>query len=165
MSRWHWRQWTQNDRLFALIAVSVLTSVLALGGSRTSWMLASAPIPVVAGIVGVWGWAGRLPGPALAMLTLALYCVLQAIPFPPGVLEAIAPANAGVWEQALSGFSDPARAWTSLSLDPGASWIEAFKWTLYAGLLPRPRSTPSAHALNISRLRSSVRASHSWSLG
>lgn len=132
-SRWPWQRWTTTHWLLALLATSLCASVLALGGSRMGWMLASMPVPVVAALLGV-RLAGRLPPPALVMLALAGYCVLQALPFPFGVVAAIAPANAETWTRALEGFSDAAPAWISLSLDPGATWVEAFKWTLYAGL-------------------------------
>src|SRR5207253_733339 len=72
--------------------------------------------------------------PVLTCGALALYTLLQALPLPVGLLRVIAPANADVWERVLLPFGEPALRWASLSLDPGASVVEALKWATYAAV-------------------------------
>jgi hypothetical protein len=51
---------------------------------------------------------------------------------PAEVMEWLAPANADVWKRSFHGFGEPGPSWTSISLDPGASWVESLKWFIYA---------------------------------
>ncbi len=69
--------------------------------------------------------------PAWIFFALAGVCVLQAVPLPAGLVRAIAPANADIWTRAMHPFGEGAASWLSLSLDPGATWGEALRWSSY----------------------------------
>lgn len=119
----------------------VLQSLVVVGAAQ---MLGAVHVPVLLGValVGLFACAlcyrarlvpaWRVPRPALILGALAAYTVIQAVPLPIGLLSSLASANAEVWQGALSPFREPGPAWASLSLDPGASYVEALKWLLYA---------------------------------
>jgi hypothetical protein len=128
-----------------LFVSSVIGSVLAIGTVHTSTLLvvaaaafgavalmlysrAAAPAaPVAAGPIS-------LSLPLVTCLALVAYTLLQAVPLPIGVLRTIAPANADVWERVLMPFAEAPLRWASISLDPGASVVEALKWSVYAAV-------------------------------
>jgi len=122
-----------------LFAASVIGSVLAIGTVHTTTLLVVAA--AVFGAAALLAYARSadtsssgqltLSVPVITFGALAAYTLLQAMPLPIGVLRVIAPANADVWERALLPFGEPPRSWASLSLDPGASAIEALKWAVY----------------------------------
>jgi hypothetical protein len=64
------------------------------------------------------------------MWGLAAFSALQALPLPFGLVHRLSPTAAEVWARAgeLTGRS---YSWVSISLDPGASWLEALKWMTY----------------------------------
>jgi hypothetical protein len=74
----------------------------------------------------------RLPAPALVLIGLSVWSALQAAPLPLHLLEVIAPRNADVWARALRPFGEAPVRFGSISLDPGASCLEALKWFVYA---------------------------------
>lgn len=76
----------------------------------------------------------RIPTPAWLLVSAAVYSILQAVPLPFEWLTQIAPANADTWGRALKplGLGPPERS--SLSLDPGASLVEALKYWTYAAV-------------------------------
>ncbi|MBI4954900.1 MAG: O-antigen ligase family protein [Myxococcales bacterium] len=115
------------------VAAAVLGSVMALGAVHV-------PVMAVVGCVATLGLgvAIRLGArahfrPALVFGALALYSALQAIPLPMGILRAIAPSNADVWSRALLPFGAELTA-APVSLDPGASLVEALRWYSYGAL-------------------------------
>jgi hypothetical protein len=99
--------------LLVVAAFASLTAVVALSASRDG--------------------AVRLlcSTPALVFWLLAAYTVLQAAPIPVAWLTRIAPANADVWKRCLMPFGEAGPTRASLSLDPGASWLESVKWFTY----------------------------------
>lgn len=120
----------------ALIAV-VVGSVLAIGTVHAPFMVAAAGLSAIALATATVVRRKRLrfvPGPALVMFALALYCLFQLIPLPMSWLEVIAPANADVWARALQPFGDGPPNTAPISLDPGATWIEALRWFSYGAV-------------------------------
>ncbi len=122
--------------VIALLALTVVGSVLAVGTVHTVVLLCIAPFAVAS---GVWalvlngrGFAG-VPGPARVALALSTYSVAQALPIPLSVLRTVSPASASLWTGALASLGESAR-WFSLSLDPAASLVEALKWSCYAAV-------------------------------
>jgi tetratricopeptide (TPR) repeat protein len=63
--------------------------------------------------------------------TLALICLLQAVPLPLGWLQQIAPSQADVWVRALEPFGVPPPAYATLSLAPHRTLVEAAKMASY----------------------------------
>lgn len=126
----------------ALFVATVIGSVLAIGTVHTTTLLIVAFGAFGAAALGAYAHAaskataGRvaLSVPVITCLALAGYTLVQAIPLPIGLLRAIAPANADVWERALLPFGEPAVRWASISLDPGASLVEALKWSVYGAV-------------------------------
>jgi O-Antigen ligase len=89
---------------------------------------------------GVW-----LPLPAIFLCVLAAYTLAQTVPMPLRWLEAIAPTNARVWAQCLLPFGERSPTWAPISLDPGASWVEALRWTTYALVFLAASAVASRH--------------------
>lgn len=118
-----------------LLALLLLGSVLPLGSVHVPIFLAVAVVAMITGAVSLLG-AGRLrgalPGVAVVLASVSAYTALQAIPIPMGVLRHMSPTAADVWSRALLPFAEGAPRLASLSLDPGASWVEALKWWTYA---------------------------------
>ncbi len=125
-----------------LLALGVVGSVLAVGSVHTGALLVVAlvvlgalTLEIYAGLASPGARRPSLSLPAGILGALALYSLAQAVPLPFSLLRAVAPANADVWARALLPFGelDPPR-WASLSLDPGASLIEALRWATYAAV-------------------------------
>jgi tetratricopeptide (TPR) repeat protein len=104
---------------------------LALGGAHVAAVLIVGPAvlasatllavsdrerPLIAATTVAWGLAG--------------VCLVQAVPVPLPVVRLLSPAAAEVWSQSLRPIHESVR-WASLSLDPGASLLEAYKWSMY----------------------------------
>lgn len=122
--------------MIAALAITLCGSVLAVGTVHVVVLLVVAPFAVAAGawaILRVGRGVPGVPGPARIAFGLALYCVLQAVPLPLSLLRKISPASAVIWGRALSSLGIVAR-WQSLSLDPGASVVEALKWFCYGAV-------------------------------
>lgn len=120
--------------VFGLLGLSVVGSVLAAGTVHVSVLLVIAPLALAA---GVFAWLrdpdAVVPAPALLLLALAGYSALQAAPLPLGVVRWLHPEGAAIWEQTFATLGvSPSLA--SLSLDPGASLVEALKWSCYGSV-------------------------------
>jgi tetratricopeptide (TPR) repeat protein len=124
----------------ALVSLGVLVvgSALAVGTVHYEvliWVAGFAVVSTSVVLVLARSQVRALPPPALVLLALAAWSALQALPMPIAVLSKIAPHNADVWTRALHPFGDPALRFGSISLDPGASLVEALKWFVYAMVL------------------------------
>ena len=122
-----------------LLGAVVCGSVLAIGTVHLPVLLVVAAGAFAAAAVALHRAAqarrgAGLPFPSLVFAALAAYTLLQALPMPIGWLKVIAPANADVWERCLFPFGEAGPRWASLSLDPGASVVEALKWSTYAAV-------------------------------
>lgn len=115
-----------------LLWVLVLGSALAMGTVHASTTLVVAPIALVAGGIALRA-ESRLHPSFWIFVALALYTLLQSVPLPAGVVQALSPAGADVWERSLLPFGEDGPTWLSLSIAPGASSLEALKWLSYAG--------------------------------
>lgn len=73
----------------------------------------------------------RVPAPVWVIAGLGLYSLLQSLPMPLGWLQRLSPSAAMAWSRSLLPFSEEVRL-GSLSVDPGASTVEAAKWLAYA---------------------------------
>src|SRR5262245_3257510 len=113
-----------------LLALSVVGSMLAIGTAYPAILLVVAMPVVAALLVAVGPWfseSPRLGAPALIAVVLALYTLVQALPLPASLLNTLTPLNADVWQRALLPFGSQGSAWASISLDPGASYVEVLK--------------------------------------
>ncbi|WP_438015899.1 O-antigen ligase family protein [Sorangium sp. So ce315] len=123
-----------------LLAVTIAGSVLAIGAVHTPTLAVVASITAVAAALSLR--ASALAGreshvrslPALTLLGLTTYTLLQAAPLPLPWLERLSPASADVWSRALMPLGEAAPRHASVSLDPGATLLEATKWLTYAGV-------------------------------
>lgn len=126
-----------DKALEASVGLAVMGSVLGLGSVHPPVITLVALVSTLALALALWLRDARSPaivGPALVCWGLAAWCLVQLVPLPIGWLEAIAPTNADIWQRALLplGEAGPARA--SISLDPGATMIEAARWFSYGAL-------------------------------
>ncbi|HRI67525.1 MAG TPA: O-antigen ligase family protein, partial [Polyangium sp.] len=123
----------------ALTALVVLGSALAIGAVHVQTIVILAPIAFIAAGLGLLHdmkrrGATAIALPAMIALVLAFLTLLQAIPLPIAWLTKIAPTNADIWSRSLMPFGEAGPQFASLSLDPGASLVEALKWSSYAAL-------------------------------
>jgi hypothetical protein len=104
----------------------LLGAVLAVGSVH---VVSAIVVALASGVVAtLLLWDYELPRtallPCLAALALSAYCALQALPLPYAVTSALAKGAVAIWDRSL----EPAGitlAWVPLSLDPGASLVEA----------------------------------------
>lgn len=129
-----WRSVIASDGLFILVLVG---SVLPLGAVHNPVFLGVAVVTMLAALRMLLG----APRPAIATVglaavlgCLALYTALQAVPIPLGWLDGLSPTAAAVWRHVVEPPGLPIPRLASLSLDPGATWIEALKWWSYAAV-------------------------------
>ncbi len=119
--------------------MAVPASVLALGSVHLPALLVVSLLGFGAAAFA-WGVGAGMrvrdhaSAPLLALLALAAYTMVQAIPVPAAWVGAVAPAATDVWQRSLQPFGAPGPGWHSLSLDPGASVVEALKWLTYASV-------------------------------
>ncbi|MFO0586407.1 MAG: O-antigen ligase family protein [Polyangiaceae bacterium] len=126
---------TRERWLLALVIVALAGSALAIGAVHTVVLVPVALVAMAAAIVAVPLWLAPKPdrtftAPGILLIALGLYSAAQAIPLPLGLLEKIAPANADVWARSLAPLGEVVTR-GSISLDPGASLVEALKWITY----------------------------------
>lgn len=114
------------------VATTALFSALALGGAHV-WVALGGCLAI--GISGALGLAGgalrRTPAPVWLLAGLGMYSLVQSIPMPIGWLERLSPSAAMAWSRSLLPFGEQVR-FGSLSVDPGATTVEAAKWLAYA---------------------------------
>lgn len=119
---------------YALLAVTVLGSVMALGTVHVTVLLVIAPLAIASAVVTLRRNAdSALPRPALILFALAAYSAFQALPLPMGLVQGLHPTGASLWQETYVALG-ATRAWASLSLDPGASLVEALKWCCYGSV-------------------------------
>jgi tetratricopeptide (TPR) repeat protein len=108
-------------------------------------------------------WCGvadpRLPAPALVLALLAAYCLVQALPLPTWLLAPLAKGNIEVYRGLFEMLGERLPRVIPLSLDPGASRLEAVRWGAYAiafalssGLGARDRASTGAVIVHVSAL-------------
>jgi hypothetical protein len=132
----------QQRWAYATIVLAVVGSALALGGAHVRVVVSVSTAIAVAFLLALQhGSVKSVPLPAVFLAGLGLYSLLQSIPLPLTVLDHLNPKAADVWRWALKPF-DEAVSYGSLSLDPGASCVEALKWLSYAVLF----TLAAAHA-------------------
>jgi hypothetical protein len=109
--------------------------VTSLAGSAVLFGAQQAPVLVVAALAAA-GAAWLLRGDSTSYATwlligLAGYTLFQIVPMPAAWVQMLAPASAAVWQGALRPFGAPPPSWMTLSIDPGATALEALKWFAY----------------------------------
>jgi len=121
--------------VLCLQAALVIGSAQALGAVHLITLLIAAALGLSAcalcyriRLVPRW----KVPGPAVVLLALSAFSLLQAVPLPAGLVAKLAPASAEIWAGALAPLKQAGPSYCSVSLDPGASVVEGLKWLLYA---------------------------------
>lgn len=133
-----------------LLAIVVLGSVLAIGTVHLAALAVVSAVAFAAAGVALHRQAQAqqsvvLPLPVLIFAGLALFTLLQVVPLPMRWLEAIAPANADVWQRSVLPLGEGAPRWAPISLDPGASLVEVLKWTTYAAVFLTAAAVAARH--------------------
>jgi hypothetical protein len=124
------------------VGLAVVGSALALGGAHVYVVLTTGILIALAFVLALLhGSAQRVPLPAVLLACLGLYSLLQSIPLPLTLLDHLNPQAADVWRRALRPLHETV-SYGSLSLEPGASCVEAVKWLSYAVLF----TLAAAHA-------------------
>jgi hypothetical protein len=128
------REIAKTEGLFLLVLVG---SILPLGSIHVPVLLVVSGVAMLALAREAFASTKTLasvPGMAAVLIGLALYTVLQALPIPFFLLQRFSPVAADIWGHALEPLGGSAPRLASISLDPGASWVEALKWCLYAAV-------------------------------
>lgn len=120
---------------FVLLATIVIGAALAAGSVHVPVLLGVAAL-ALASCVALLFRGGRIAArsPAIVLFGLGGYCLFQAVPLPSAWVQVVSPAAADIWAHSLSPFGEAGPAWISVSLDPGASLVEALKWTTYGAV-------------------------------
>ena len=122
-----------------LLALLIPASGMALGSLPLEvLMIMSALAAVSCGLLWIERDIPTSRGSRLLLLALALLLamtILQALPLPPGLTRALAPANAEIWDRALSPLREPGPAWHALSIAPGATRVEVLRGFFYGCVL------------------------------
>lgn len=118
----------------------VIGSVLAVGTAHAPTLMVVATLSIAAGVLAMGLHhrdTGKWPigAPALGIMVLTIWTALQALRMPSSWLAAVAPSNWQVWSRALAPLGEAAPRWMSISLDPGASWLEVLKGVSYLGIV------------------------------
>jgi hypothetical protein len=130
-----WAREHGHSTLRVALAITVLGSMLAIGAVHVVSLLVLAPVALACAVLAAVLTPGaRVPLAALVSLGLGVFSLLQAVPLPAKLLSRIAPSAADIWERSLRPFGEAGPGWVSLSLDPGASTVEAVKWCCYAAV-------------------------------
>jgi hypothetical protein len=130
--------WLSDRVLGAGVVLLILLSMLLVGAVHVPVVLAIAllALPVGAAALKRLEMQDRLGlrNPLWILVGLAVFSVVQAVPLPDGLSAWLAPQSHAVWASSLRGLGQPGPAWHSLSIDTGATWIEAAKWFTYAAV-------------------------------
>jgi hypothetical protein len=118
-----------------LLAGIVAGSVLAVGAVHLPVLVAVAVLAFAAAELAIRARGVRRPAPPTAFaLALSGCTLLQVVPLPVSVIELVARGNADVWSRALMPLGEAGPRLATLSLDPGATLVEALKWAVYAAV-------------------------------
>jgi tetratricopeptide (TPR) repeat protein len=128
--------WLSDRFLGAGLVLLVLLSMLLVGAVHVPVILALSLLALPLGAVALKRLEiqDRLGprSPIWILVGLALFSVIQAVPLPDGLSAWLAPQSHAVWGSSLRALGQLGPAWHSLSIDTGATWIEAAKWFTYA---------------------------------
>lgn len=116
------------------VGLSVLLSVLAVGCVHRPVLLVVGVLPVAAAAASLASAPRSLKTlalPAALFFALSGFSLLQSIPLPGAIVSLVSPGATDVWSRALAPQGEVGRAWVPVSLDPGATVIEAWKWFVY----------------------------------
>jgi tetratricopeptide (TPR) repeat protein len=113
------------------IAAGTLLVALGLAGAHPTALSVTGGVFALSALLA-WRAAGAvaIPAPGVVAFVLAACCLIQSLPLPVLLLRVLDPAAADVWSRALHPLKESV-SWGALSLDPGASVRESFKWSLY----------------------------------
>lgn len=119
------------------LGVVVVGSLLAVGTVHAAVLVLVAATAFLGLAIGFFtepSWRERMPAPAWVLFGLAVYSWLQSLPLPITWLQRLSPGAARIWldAQTLAGTAKYTAA--PLSVDPGATQIEALKWLTYAAV-------------------------------
>ncbi|HEY5374119.1 MAG TPA: O-antigen ligase family protein, partial [Polyangiaceae bacterium] len=124
-------EWSPTSAELGLGCI-VCLSALMLGGAHIAVVLAGTTGIVLCGALALSSGAlRRIPAPAIVLAALGVYSLVQTVPLPVSVLHRLSPGAADTWQRSLLPFGERV-ARGSVSLDPGASSVEAAKWLSYA---------------------------------
>jgi tetratricopeptide (TPR) repeat protein len=99
--------------------VLVITSIAAATACGLLWMDRAVEYPAASRLI------------LAALLLLLGITVLQAVPLPSSVTHLVSPANADIWDRALSPLREPGPAWHPISVAPPATRVEVLRGFFY----------------------------------
>lgn len=117
------------------LGLTVTASLLAVGTVHVTTLLVLAPLALVTAVFALFVMPRTPVSPLVwLLLGLSLFSLVQSLPLPLAWVQRLSPAAAQVFEDAFTLTRTPLDHPVSLSVDPGASRVEALKWLVYAGV-------------------------------
>ena len=116
-----------------IVPGAVVVATLALGAVHLPVMEAVGLVLLLGVLRLAWQhrrFSAVFPVPAQMALAVAAFSLVQACPLPLAWVSRLSPAAGDVWSLSLAPFGERV-TWASLSLDPGASCVEALRWASY----------------------------------
>jgi tetratricopeptide (TPR) repeat protein len=153
-------RWLDDERLekllFAFLLCLSLGSTLLIGGIHAATLpfivLLSSVVLAAAFLLRFENETLPLGWPVVILWLLAAYCLVQAIPLPLNWLERISPVAADIWRRSVIPLNVPPPAFGSISLDPGASVREAFRFFSYGAAFAGAATLSSRRGVSASVL-------------
>ena len=113
-----------------VLAVVVVGAGLAFGGQHLPVLICLYALLTVAAVL-MSSELDRIPAIAWLAFALAGFTALQTLPLPRSLVAALSPGSARIWADAFVPLAQSAPAWIPLSIDPGATSVQALVWFGY----------------------------------
>ncbi|HVW28575.1 MAG TPA: O-antigen ligase family protein [Polyangiaceae bacterium] len=135
-----WEAWLPSDMPHAdpaawwtllALALTLAFAIMALGALHLPVLVVTAAGATLSALIALGGGMRKIDRAPTLLLALGVWSLVQACPLPLPLLRVLAPKNAQIWSRAFE-VAGTANRWASISLDPGASVVEALKWSSYA---------------------------------
>jgi hypothetical protein len=118
-----------------LLALVIPASALALGSLPTQVLIVMSVLAALScGLLWVDRDVRTTSASRWILVALAVLLgmtILQAVPLPASVAHALTPANADIWDRALSPLHEPGPSWHALSVAPSATRVEVLRGFFY----------------------------------
>jgi tetratricopeptide (TPR) repeat protein len=114
---------------WALLCFATVGAALLFGASHVPTLIGVGTLVCGAAVLVLHGRGiRRIPLPSWVLFGLAGYTLVQALPLPLTWVHALSPKAAEVWQRS---FDVVPGGYASLSVDRGATLVEALKWATY----------------------------------
>jgi tetratricopeptide (TPR) repeat protein len=126
----------------------LVSTALWWGAAQRAAVIVTSFVLLIVGVLS-WRAAVRVSSPLFwPLLMCGLWTLLAVVPTPITVLEILSPQASDLWNNSLQVMGTPAPRWASISIDPGATFLEGLKWCSYALVAWLAATVTRARGLN-----------------